>query len=239
MLSTIQSLSATSEKPASSTSERNSEKHIPNAGNSELFKSSDATHNNVGRFIGNPTPPSDSTGHDSPDVGCEPLSLEEHLNVFRSRMLPSFPFIALTDDVTPLSLQQDRPVLLQAIITVTTFSTRTKLPRIERLKSMLFTTALMETQSSMDLLQGLLTYLTWSTDLFLGGADLVSRLMMLAVSLVYDLRLFKPTQFDVQLAMTLTQGEAYDPVKDLGTETIQSYAERQRAVLACFVLSSK
>ena len=159
--------------------------------------------------------------------------------MFRSRMLPSFPFIALTDDVTPLSLQQDRPVLLQAIITVTTFSTRTKLPRIERLKSMLFTTALMETQSSMDLLQGLLTYLTWSTDLFLGGADLVSRLMMLAVSLVYDLRLFKPTQFDVQLAMTLTQGEAYDPVKDLGTETIQSYAERQRAVLACFVLSSK
>jgi hypothetical protein len=147
--------------------------------------------------------------------------------------------MTLSEDVTATGLRQDRPVLSQAIITVTTFSTRIKAAHVERFKSMLFTAALMEAQSSMDLLQALLTYLTWSTDLFLGGADVVSRLMMLAVSLAYDLRLFKPTQFDVQLAMTLTQGETYDPVKDQEVDTIQDYAERQRALLACFVLSSK
>lgn len=58
------------------------------------------------------------------------------------------------------------------------------------LKRLIFT-------SSIDLLLGLLTYLAWSTDAFLGRADLIYRLMMLALSIVYDLRLFKASSPDV------------------------------------------
>ncbi|OXN11204.1 hypothetical protein CDV58_00091 [Aspergillus fumigatus] len=166
-----------------------------------------------------------------------PNQADERLNFFRSRMLPSFPFIDLTSD-TSCSLRQHRPVLLQAIHTVTTFSTQERLAQVEELKHLLFTSALLQVQSNIDLLLGLLTYLAWSTDPFLGRADLVSRLMMLAISLIYDLRMFKLSSPDVELMMTITQGRADDNTQSHNNETHHDLLERQRAVLACFVLSS-
>jgi hypothetical protein len=168
-----------------------------------------------------------------------PNRADERLDFFRSRMLPSFPFIDLTPDVTSCYLHQNRPFLLQAIHTVTTFSTQERFTQVEELKRILFTSALLQVQSSIDLLLGLLTYLAWSTDPFLGRADLVSRLMMLAISLVYDLRLFKPSSPDVQLMMTITQGRADDNNQSPNDQTPYGLLERQRAVLACFILSSK
>ncbi|EAW17058.1 Zn(II)2Cys6 transcription factor domain-containing protein [Aspergillus fischeri NRRL 181] len=167
-----------------------------------------------------------------------PNQADERLNFFRSRMLPSFPFIDLTPDITSCYLRQNRPFLLQAIHTVTTFSTQERLTQVEELKHLLFTSALLQVQSNIDLLLGLLTYLAWSTDPFLGRADLVSRLMMLAISLVYDLRLFKPSSPDVELMMTITQGRADDNNQSHNNETHHDLLERQRAVLACFILSS-
>jgi hypothetical protein len=163
---------------------------------------------------------------------------DERLNFFRSRMLPSFPFLNLTPDMTSWYLRQNRPFLLQAIHTVTTFSTQERFVQSEELKRLLFTSALIKVESNIDLLLGLLTYLAWSTDAFLGRADLISRLMMLAISMMYDLRLFKPSSPDVQIMMSITQGrdeEGHVP----GDETPYDLLERQRAVLACFILSSK
>ncbi|PKX91323.1 fungal specific transcription factor domain-containing protein [Aspergillus novofumigatus IBT 16806] len=167
-----------------------------------------------------------------------PNQADERLDFFRSRMLPSFPFIHLAPDMTSCYLRQNRPFLLQAIHTVTTFSTQERLTQVEELKHLLFTSALLQVQSNIDLLLGLLTYLAWSTDPFLGRADLVSRLMMLAISLIYDLRLFKPSSPDVELMMTITQGRADDNNQSHNNETPHDLLERQRAVLACFVLSS-
>ncbi|OJJ45055.1 hypothetical protein ASPZODRAFT_153355 [Penicilliopsis zonata CBS 506.65] len=168
----------------------------------------------------------------------DPSSKEaaESLEFFRSRMLPCFPFINLRPETTAWGLHRDRPFLLQAILTVTTFSTQKRLALIEELKRTFFASACLTVQSNIDLLLGLLTYLAWSTDAFLGGADLVSRLMMLAISLVYDLRLFKPSPPDVKLLMTITQGRAYD--EQTGEETVQELMEKQRALLAAFLLSS-
>lgn len=120
---------------------------------------------------------------------------DERLNFFRSRMLPSFPFIHLRSEMTSWYLSQNRPFLLQAIHTVTAFSTKERTARVEELKRVLFTSALLKVQSSIDLLLGTLTYLAWSTDAFLGKADLVSRLLMLAISFASDLRLFKPSSY--------------------------------------------
>ncbi|KAF4212578.1 hypothetical protein CNMCM8980_000753 [Aspergillus fumigatiaffinis] len=167
-----------------------------------------------------------------------PNRADERLGFFRSRMLPSFPFIDLTPEMTSCYLRQNRPFLLQAIHTVTAFSTQERFTQVEELKRILFTSAFLQVQSSIDLLLGLLTYLAWSTDPFLGRADLVSRLMMLAISLVYDLRLFKPSSPDVQLMMTITQGRADDNNQNPNDQTPYGLLERQRAVLACFILSS-
>ncbi|KAJ5401270.1 uncharacterized protein N7487_007166 [Penicillium crustosum] len=168
-----------------------------------------------------------------------PNQADERLDFFRSRMLPYFPFINLTPDMTSSYLRQNRPFLFQAIYTVTIFSTQEKLIQVEELKRVLFTSALLEVQSNIDLLLGLLTYLAWSTDAFLGKADLVSRLMMLAISLVYDLRLFKPSSPDVQVMMSITQGRDDDITQSSNDQMPDGLLEKQRALLACFVLSSK
>ena len=144
----------------------------------------------------------------------------------------------LTPDMTSWYLRQNRPFLFQAIHTVATFSTQERLSTFEELKRLLFTSAFLSVQSNIDLLLGLLTYLAWSTDALFGRADLISRLMMLAISLVYDLRLFKPSSLDVQLMMTITQGQA-DDSQSPDSETLYGLLEKQRAVLACFILSSK
>ena len=171
----------------------------------------------------------------------EPFShqAEESLEFFRSQMLPYFPFINLTPGITAWQLHQTRPFLLQAILTVTTFSSQKRLAQIEDLKRVLATTAFLEVQSNIDLLLGLLTYIAWSTDAFLGRADLISRLMILAISLVYDMRLFKLPQPDTVIMMTMTQGQDYESDQNSNNETVTDLIEKQRAVLACFVLSSK
>jgi hypothetical protein len=157
-------------------------------------------------------------------------------------MLPHFPFFHLPSDLTAWQLRIDRPVLFQAILCVTTLSTQRKVQQAEHFKHLVFTSALIEAQSSIDLLLGILTYIAWSTDAFLGRANLLSRMMMLAISLVYDLRLFKPSTPDVQLIVRLTQGYSESELEGsscVGGATLQGFLEQQRAVLACFVLSSK
>ncbi|KMW66829.1 hypothetical protein BDDG_11742 [Blastomyces dermatitidis ATCC 18188] len=163
---------------------------------------------------------------------------DDRLNFFRSRMLPYFPFINLNPDITSGYLRQNRPFLFQAIHTVTTFSTRERLVQVEELKRLLFTSALLKVQSNIDLLLGLLTYLAWSTDAFLGRADHISRLMMLAISLVYDMRLFKPSSIDVEVMMAVTQGRREENSQNPDDGTPYRLLERQRAMLACFILSS-
>ncbi|KAF7563933.1 hypothetical protein G7046_g202 [Stylonectria norvegica] len=163
---------------------------------------------------------------------------EECLAFFQSRMLPYFPLMVLAQDLTAWQLRRERPIQFQAILTVTTFSTENRLILAENFKRIVSESALIDVQSNIDLLLGLLIYITWSTDAFLGRADVISRLMMLAVSIVYDLRLFKPTQLDVQLMMTMTQGRLYENSAGITEGSVHNFMEKQRALLACFVLSS-
>ena len=136
-------------------------------------------------------------------------------------------------------LRRDRPTLYQAILTVTTFSTETRLARAEVFRCLVSTSAINNVRSDNDLLLGTLVYLTWSMDVFLGGADTISRFMMLAMSLIYDLRLFKTDEPDTQLIMTMTQGSLHGSGQNLAEETVVNVLERHRALLACYVLSSK
>ncbi|KAL2136856.1 hypothetical protein VTI74DRAFT_582 [Chaetomium olivicolor] len=179
-----------------------------------------------------PTPASGEIAMPNLIHGFSPTEAEESLDFFRSKMLPCFPFLTLAPTLTASQLRNDRPVLFEAILTITTFSTQRRLPRIEALKQLVFTSALINTKSNVDLLLGVLTYIAWSNDAFLGRADLLSRLMVLAISLVYDLRLFKPSRPDMQAIVAYTQGFPEDD------QSTGDFMEQQRALLACFVLSS-
>ncbi|PYH96454.1 putative C6 transcription factor [Aspergillus ellipticus CBS 707.79] len=196
------------------------------------------TTNSISTLSPNKNPPFLSNPYPLSPYAPLLYEADDRLNFFRCRMLPYFPFVDLAPNMTSRYLRQNRPILFQAIQTVTTFSAKERLPQVEELKHLLFSSALLQVQSNIDLLLGLLTYIAWSTDAFLGRADLVSRLMMLAISLVYDLRLFKQSSLDVQLMMTITQGRAEEGNQSINDETPYGLLERQRAVLACFVLSS-
>lgn len=162
---------------------------------------------------------------------------EAYLNTFRSQLLPSLPFIHIASNVTAQHLRQDRPFLFRAIVAVASPSTQQKLVRGRELKRILAQTALLENQSSIDLLLCLLTFVAWSYDQFLNRSGTLSRLMMVAMSIVYDLRLNKPLPPDVHMFGAYTPGFE-DPVEDASEKTALRILERQRALLGCFLLSS-
>ncbi|KAI0842745.1 putative C6 transcription factor [Hypoxylon sp. FL0890] len=176
----------------------------------------------------------------SSDIGS-PYALsaaeaEAYLTIFRSQMLKHLAFIHIPQDLTAQQLRQSRPFLFQAIVAVVSPFTHQKMARGKHLKQVLAQNALVENQSSLDLLLGLLTYITWGWDTFLNKSGTLSRLIMLAMSIVGNLRLNKPLPQDVHMIGPLTPGfvgrkcEIEDPE--------QRHLERQRAVLGCFLLSS-
>ncbi|KAJ5515028.1 C6 transcription factor [Penicillium fimorum] len=234
----LQPLSLNGDSISSATSYSNRTLITPTSTNLGFNEESTYSTESISTGSLNPNPPFLSHPYPLSPSTSSPNQTEERLNFFRTRMLPSFPFLNFTPDMTGWFLRQNRPFLFQAIHTVTTFSTQERLIQVEELKRLLFTSALIKVESNIDLLLGLLTYLAWSTDAFLGRADLISRLMMLAISLVYDLRLFKPSSPGVKVMMAITQGDSDKTDHSPEEEAPYCVFERQRAVLACFILSS-
>ncbi|KAH8892008.1 hypothetical protein GQ53DRAFT_794145 [Thozetella sp. PMI_491] len=186
--------------------------------------------------VGN-TAPGSGPSADASASNKEPLEegLEAHLHLFRSRMLPCLPFIHLSPDVTAQQLRKDRPFLLHSIAAVTVPSTRQKLARGIEFKRLVTEAAMIENKSSIDLLLAVLVFAAWGYDQFLNRSCTVSRLMMLALSLVYDQRLNKPQPGDMHMVSALA------PEFECSVEEEASgrhCLEQKRAVLGCFVLST-
>ncbi|KAI1762953.1 putative C6 transcription factor [Hypoxylon sp. FL1150] len=179
----------------------------------------------------------DSTDTLSPPSEPSSEEAEAYLNLFRTHMVRYLAFVHIPPNMTASQLRREKPFLFRAILAVTTPTVQDKLARGRELKRIIAQTALLENKSSIDLLLGLLTYVAWSYDSFLTRSGTLSRLVILAVSLVGDLRLNKPVPPDVHLIGPFTPGfeNCYG---DTGEETAQRYLERQRAVLGCFLLSS-
>ena len=136
----------------------------------------------VDTLASTPLAPDSSSMHNS----------ETCLALFRDKMLPSFSFTYISPNATAQQLQRDRPFLLRAIIAVASPSTQQKLAYGSELKHVLAQTTLVQNQSSIDLLQGLLTFTASSYDQNFNPSGTLSRLMLLAMSLACDLRLDKP-----------------------------------------------
>lgn len=200
--------------------------------------------------------PLDATDHETQECTCTengdgvsrreqsalPASISDAeaeglLGTFRSHMLHHFAFVHLPDQLTADQLQHDRPFLLRSIFCVTVPSAREKMARSKELRRTICETMLgFESQSSIDLLLGLLTYIAWGWDHLLNRRSL-SRLMMQAMSLACEMRLNKPTPEDANMMTWFTPGsDAWSGSS--GIMTTLEFLERQRAVLGCFALSS-
>lgn len=171
------------------------------------------------------------------EVDIDATQAQAHIDLFRLRMLPFFPFVHLPPDLGVHQLQRERPFFLRTIIAVTTLSIQQKLARARSIKHILAQKVIVENQSNTDLLLGLLTLTAWSHEQFLTKSGTLSRLLTLALSIASDLRLNKPLPSDAHMLAPLTpDSEGYH--KDEYIEAGQRSLEQQRAVLGCFVLST-
>lgn len=162
---------------------------------------------------------------------------EKYLSHFRFHMLPYLPFIHLQPDLSAEQLRLEQPFLARAIIAVSSTSIQHKVERGRELKKALAQECLVENHSSLDLLLSLLTYVAWGSDQFLTKSETLSRLIMMAMSIVSDLGLNKPLPPDEHMIGPFVP-EFQCPVRFTSFETGQPLLERQRAALACFLLSS-
>ena len=110
--------------------------------------------------------------------------------------------------------------------------------RAKELKNLLAQSIVVENQSNMDILLGLLTYMAWNTEPFLNRACSLSHLIMMAMLLVYELRLVKPVSPDAEIVTAMSQWGGGDAESKTGDSPAEGLLEQQRAVLACFLLSS-
>ncbi|CAK7225548.1 hypothetical protein SBRCBS47491_005925 [Sporothrix bragantina] len=186
-------------------------------------------------------------------------SLEMAWTLFHSTFLPFCPFLWLPPDTTAQRLQRHRPFLLRCIVAVTTTLVRDKIAQGRAIKEILAHETLVENKNSMDLLLGLLVYISWGTDPMVSRSGTLSRLVMLALSIVCDMRLNRPLPVDQHMLTTYTtnKGEvetkgsggrghvdAGSHMDDRGTEEDDILSaddealEKQRAVLGCFLITS-
>lgn len=188
----------------------------------------------------------------TPSHEAAPLELPSALDIayfdtFRTRMLPNLPLLHLSADITAPQLRRDRPFLYRAIICAASPSAQERQPRARELKWALSEAMLLQekqreghnddTEHTMDMLLGILVYISWGWDHVLNGSSL-SRLMMLAMSLVGEMRLQKPASRFPHAMGVFTPGPGDPwPANTGGVMTTAAFLERQRAVLGCFVLS--
>ncbi|RFU24274.1 hypothetical protein B7463_g12065, partial [Scytalidium lignicola] len=182
-------------------------------------------------------PPDMDSPNNSFSLPCElsPQEAEEYLSIFRSKMLPYFAFIYFPNNLTAQQLQRDRPFLYKAIIAVVTPSTEQKLERGRELRRILAEVVIVENKSSLDLLLGLLTYITWGNDQFLNKGQSLSRLIQVAISLLRDLRLHKPMPREKQIFVSIM---SHPSSTKHPAEVNDHSLDWKRVVLGCFVLHS-
>ena len=160
---------------------------------------------------------------------------DQCLSDFRSHMLKYFAIVDVSADAQ--WLRKERPFLFLCIMAVSSQSTQTKLALGERIKQTLAQRIILDNDPgviSIDLLLGLLTFLTWGHDHLLhDSAASLSRFTQLAMTLVFDLRLNKPLSDESNMLPvgSLAAGCAVPrgPARSM---------EERRAVLGCFVMSS-
>lgn len=156
------------------------------------------------------------------------------VEMYKSDMMPHFPFIILPAHITGTSLRHEKPFLFLAIISVASYHdliTQEKLGH--RFKYMVSDKVLLGGDDSLSLeyLQGLLIVLAWNQ--YHGRSKYYSQYLQLAVSIAVDMRLDrKPIR-----SKPTNPGSKRDPIAGMvGTQTWGP--EEQRAAAGIFYISS-
>ncbi|KAL4961119.1 uncharacterized protein BDV14DRAFT_129676 [Aspergillus stella-maris] len=182
------------------------------------------------------SPPAESPAHEMA-VEVPALPTRDHeaaLASFRDHMLQFFPILYLPPWLSAEALKQNRPVLFEAILAVTSRSVDEKRNRGKAFKQMIAHEVVVENRSSLDMLLGLLTYTAWSNDQHLETKTTLPRLMDIALTIVHALRMDKAEAAGSHAFYEFGGKDVWAKPTDVTTE----HHEGKRAVIGCFLLAS-
>ncbi|KHO11616.1 Winged helix-turn-helix transcription repressor DNA-binding protein [Metarhizium robertsii ARSEF 23] len=123
------------------------------------------------------------------DAPPPPDSDDVLLELYRTQMLPVFPFVVIPPSISASELRSNRPFLMSAIRMVTSFrSLRSMRAQMYRLMSHIADYVLIRSARSLELLQGVMIMISWHQYHCLMHGQM-NNLIALAMSLVVDLGL--------------------------------------------------
>ncbi|RAL14436.1 Zn(II)2Cys6 transcription factor [Aspergillus homomorphus CBS 101889] len=173
--------------------------------------------------------------NDSPDVSLElsPWQAEECLAAFVTQKLPYLPFIHIPSSTTAKRLQRERPFMWLCVMAVAAKSVKQRNAICDKVREIVAQKVVhCSGARDLDLLQGILIFMAWSGQQVFRKLSLIM-FSQLAIAVVYDLSLNKPTSTEMSLLLCLNPqpegGPASPPTR---------FMEERRAVLGCFLLTS-
>jgi hypothetical protein len=159
------------------------------------------------------------------------------LNTYKEIHSKLSPFVLVAPDVDATALRNDSPFLFLAIV-MTCLESDHMLQRAlgMELKRILCERVLMGNERDMDLLQGLLVYLSWNHYHFNPMSNSGCMLLQMAIGLMTDLHLDRcPAHRDQTVGSDLCRKNSHD--EDFPAQCQRPLTEL-RAILGCFYLSS-
>ncbi|TEY46934.1 hypothetical protein BOTCAL_0310g00010 [Botryotinia calthae] len=179
-----------------------------------------------------------------PNVGCDGLhdvisrcivstkEAEDALKEFASRA-SAFPFVLLPPRISLESLRHERPILLLAVLASTSQSNIPVQHLLEsELRETIGSRTIMHGEKSIDLLQGILLYLTWYHYHYNPEKENLFQLTQMANAMVIDLGLHRPKFGEVQTSYSNILG--FECPKNFTPAQI----EEKRTLIGCFCLTS-
>ncbi|PYH86503.1 hypothetical protein BO82DRAFT_325667 [Aspergillus uvarum CBS 121591] len=162
-----------------------------------------------------------------------PWQAEECLAAFLTQKLPYLPFIDFPSGTTARRLQRERPFTWLCVMAVAAKSAKQRSALCDRVKEIVAQKAVLDYGGrDLDLLLGILIFIAWSGQQVFRKLNLIM-FSQLAIAVVYDLSLDKPSSLENSLLLCLHSSVDDDPPP----LPVRSKEER-RAVLGCYLLTS-
>ncbi|KAK2057395.1 hypothetical protein LY76DRAFT_617213 [Colletotrichum caudatum] len=181
---------------------------------------------------------SDTTFYLVPGFSLSLTKAEEYLDIYRTQMVPNFPFVPVQHDITATELHDTKRFLfwciMQAVVPQTAAVQKAVDDWVRRHAAM---HVIVLAEQSIELLQGLLIYVAWGDVHFQMGTNAYSLLQM-AIGMVMEMTMFSFGGFVSWMPKSL-QTEAWNLLgRGKHLESTKQTLEEQRAILGCYFAAS-
>lgn len=161
--------------------------------------------------------------------------VEHYVGIFRE-MCAYFPFMVIAPGASVYTLLKDRPLLLHAVLAVST-SSEVRLQKVleKSFKEIMLSRLVLEAEKSIDLLQSILICMAWGHFFHVPKRDQSYQLLQMAIALCVDLGLnLTPSMAMQKIGLHLGH---FQPSGDVGGDEFWS-REARRAFLGCYYVST-